>query len=180
MPTISCFFDRKLNYLSAPACVVRQRADRCYAQAGKIQISITETNRFEICLFEFGVCLLFGACNLIYRNFHFKPFGVKSLDFYCICSGGFPAPARTALSGWRKTGQAGKPPHTTDSIPIKRSYNHLFVSKPSGAQGPLRNGVLLAGGQWTWKAEAIPLHPAKRGTVSNCSPLIIISSLCLG
>ena len=30
----------------------------------KIQILITEANRFEIRLFEFGICLLFGACNL--------------------------------------------------------------------------------------------------------------------
>jgi hypothetical protein len=51
--------NKKLNYLSAPTSCFRKKA--VGAQAGKTQIPIIETNRFEFRLFEFGVCLLF-AC----------------------------------------------------------------------------------------------------------------------
>jgi len=79
------FLYGKLNYLSAclpvrfrtqtghlPAALRRRHGAQAVKNPGPDrredrtragQILIIETNRFEFRLFEFGVCLLFGACN---------------------------------------------------------------------------------------------------------------------
>jgi len=62
------FFARKIKLQNSnPKLQINSKIPGPDRKAGRTragQVSIIETNRFEFRLFEFGVCLLFGACYL--------------------------------------------------------------------------------------------------------------------